>query len=68
MARDTSSTGRWFRRIRTLTAPKDRGQLMEMLKDAQAQGLLDSDGLSMLEGVLQVSDLQVRHLQHAFEH
>ncbi|MEP7314728.1 MAG: transporter associated domain-containing protein [Pseudomonadota bacterium] len=62
MARDTSSTGRWFRRIRTLTAPKDRAQLMEMLKEAQGQGLLDSDGLSMLEGVLQVSDLQVRDI------
>jgi magnesium and cobalt transporter len=33
-----------------------------VLRHAQAQGLLDADGLAMLEGALQVSDLQVRDI------
>jgi magnesium and cobalt transporter len=50
------------RRIRRLTALKDRAQLRETLKDAAAHGLLDSDALSMVEGVLDVADLQVRDI------
>ncbi len=49
-------------RIRRITAPKDRAQLRDMLQEAGAAGLLDADGLSMLEGVLDVSDLQVRDI------
>ncbi|MBL1274737.1 MAG: CBS domain-containing protein [Ectothiorhodospiraceae bacterium] len=40
--------------------PKDRDQLTVVLRDAQKHGLLDSDALTMIEGVLTVSDMQVR--------
>ncbi len=44
------------RRIRRLTALKDRAQLRDMLKDAAQHGLLDTDALSMVEGVLDVAE------------
>jgi magnesium and cobalt transporter len=50
------------RRIRRLTAIKDRAQLRETLKDAALHGLLDTDALAMVEGVLDVSDQQVRDI------
>ncbi|WP_455217723.1 HlyC/CorC family transporter [Kaarinaea lacus] len=40
--------------------PEDREQLGELLRDAEKQNLLDADALSMIEGVLNVSDMQVR--------
>ncbi|MGC4029734.1 MAG: transporter associated domain-containing protein [Steroidobacteraceae bacterium] len=61
-SQDPGATSRWIRRIRSLAAPKDRPQLRELLRDAQRQGLLDGDALSMLEGVLDVADLQVRDI------
>jgi len=62
MANSSGTTQRLLRRIRSFTAPKDRAQLREILKEAQNEGLLDADALSMLEGVLDVSDLQVRDI------
>jgi magnesium and cobalt transporter len=59
---DSSATGRWMRKIRTLTGPKDRQQLLDSLKEAEKNGLLDADGYAMLEGVLEVSNLQVRDI------
>jgi magnesium and cobalt transporter len=50
------------RRIRRLTAIKDRAQLRETLKDAASHGLLDADALSMVEGVLDVAETQVRDI------
>jgi magnesium and cobalt transporter len=50
------------RRLRSLAGPRSRAQLRELLRDSKVQGLLDADGLSMLEGVLEVSDLQVRQI------
>lgn len=40
--------------------PHDRAQLLEILRDAEDRDILDPDSLSMIEGVLQVSDLRVR--------
>ncbi len=40
--------------------PKDRDQLMELLRDAQQRELLDTDALAMMEGVMRVSETQVR--------
>jgi magnesium and cobalt transporter len=62
MTESTGTTKKVLRRFRKLAAPKDRAQLRETLKDAAAHGLLDSDALSMLEGVLDVADLQVRDI------
>ena len=59
--RSSGATG-LFQRIRSLAGPKDRAELLAMLRDAQQHGLLDSDGFSMLEGALQVSDLPVRDI------
>lgn len=42
--------------------PQDRDELVEVLRDAQARGLLDSDVLAILEGALHVSELQVRDI------
>jgi magnesium and cobalt transporter len=52
----------WLRRlVDSLTGePRDLGQLTEVLEDARERGLIDTDVLAMLEGVLQVSEIQVR--------
>ncbi len=64
MAKDLNATGRWLRRLtQGLTAePQDRAELLALLRDAGDRGLVDSDALSMIEGVLDVSDLQVRDI------
>jgi hemolysin (HlyC) family protein len=59
--RSNGGTG-LFRKIRSLAGPKDRAELLAMLRDAQGHGLLDADGYAMLEGALQVSDLPVRDI------
>jgi magnesium and cobalt transporter len=43
-----------------LREPEDRGQLVELLHSAFERSILDADALSMIEGVLQVSETQVR--------
>jgi Mg2+/Co2+ transporter CorC len=43
-----------------LREPEDRDQLVELLHSAYERHLLDADALSMIEGVLQVSETQVR--------
>lgn len=43
-----------------LREPEDREQLIDLLHSAYEHNLLDSDALSMIEGVLQVSEMQVR--------
>ncbi|MCK0506766.1 HlyC/CorC family transporter [Aromatoleum anaerobium] len=39
--------------------PEDRGELMALLHSAFERNLLDADALSIIEGTLQMSDLQV---------
>lgn len=45
-----------------LREPEDRGQLVELLYSAYERNLLDADALSMMEGVIQVSERQVREI------
>lgn len=45
-----------------LREPGTRQQLIEVLRDAQSRNLLDRDALDMIEGVLQVSEMQVRDI------
>jgi magnesium and cobalt transporter len=54
----------WFERLShiLLREPKDREQLMELLRDAEERNLLDEHALAMMEGVLQVSEMQVRDI------
>src|SRR3954471_12817483 len=42
--------------------PEDREQLIELLHTSHERNLLDADALSMIEGVLQVSELQARDI------
>lgn len=42
--------------------PEDRESLLETLQEAHENSLMDEDSLSMIEGVLQVSEMQVRDI------
>ena len=63
----TSTAQRHKSLIERLTAfifrePENREQLLELLSEAHERDLLDADALSMIEGVLQVSELRARDL------
>ena len=45
-----------------LREPEDREQLTKLLHSAYERNLLDADALSMMEGVMQVSERQVREI------
>ena len=45
-----------------MRAPEDRGELLNLLHSAYEKDLLDADALSMIEGVMQVSEMQVRDI------
>ena len=68
MNEDRPSTGSaqrsWRERISQalLAEPKDREQLLGLLRDAQRRALFDADALAMIEGVLQVSEMQARDI------
>ncbi len=55
-------SGRWLRRLlESLSGePQDLEELSDVLADARDRGLIDADVLEMLEGVLEVSEIQVR--------
>jgi magnesium and cobalt transporter len=54
----------WLERLSQalLVEPKDREQLTTLLRNAQQRNLLDADALSMIEGVMEVSEMQVRDI------
>ncbi|HEY8353571.1 MAG TPA: transporter associated domain-containing protein [Methylophilaceae bacterium] len=60
----THEKPRWLERLSNflLREPEDREQLIELLHSAYQNNLLDADALSMIEGVLQVSEMQVRDI------
>ena len=64
MGKDLNTTGRWLRRLTHGLAvePQDRKALAGVLHEAAERGVIDSDALTMLEGVLEVGDLQVRDI------
>lgn len=45
-----------------LRTPEDRDQLIQLLRQAQERDLLDAEAVSMIEGVLQVSELVARDI------
>lgn len=59
---ETSSKAGWLEHISTLLSrkPEDREQLIALLHSAYERNLLDADALAMIEGVMQVSEMQVR--------
>ncbi len=54
----------WLERLSTLLIrePEDREQLITLLHSAFERDLLDSDALSMIEGVIQVSEMKARDI------
>ena len=54
----------WLERLSALLIrkPEDREQLITLLHSAFKRNLLDSDALSMIEGVMQVSEMQARDI------
>lgn len=61
---DTPTKPSWLERLGALLMrePEDREQLIKLLRSSYERSLLDSDALSMIEGVLQVSELQARDI------
>ncbi len=45
-----------------LREPQDREQLVTLLRDAEQRNLLDAESLGMIEGVFQISEMQVRDI------
>ncbi|MFO7594272.1 MAG: transporter associated domain-containing protein [Pseudomonadota bacterium] len=54
----------WLERIGQMlqSEPKDKEDLLQFLTDAQQRALLDHDALRMIEGVMEVSEMQVRDI------
>ncbi|MHB1949505.1 MAG: HlyC/CorC family transporter [Gammaproteobacteria bacterium] len=54
----------WFERLSDMLIrePKDREQLMLVLRDAEERDILSAENLRMIESVLQVSEMQVRDI------
>ncbi len=61
---DDSSKSSWLERLShlLLREPEDREQLIELLHASYEKNLLDADALAMIEGVMQVSEMQVRDI------
>ena len=67
MSEEPDSTGTsgeprgWFRRLGAAFSgePTTRGDVLEFLRDAEADGLLDADTVRMMEGAIAVSELTV---------
>lgn len=51
-----------FLKLPIFHRPEDREQLSALLRHAEKRNLLDADALSMIEGVLNVADMQVRDI------
>jgi len=64
VARDSGQLKGWLESFSQilLKEPKDREQLLLLLRHAENRQLLDIDALNMIEGVLQVSEMQVRDI------
>ncbi|GGA78732.1 cobalt transporter [Neiella marina] len=54
----------WLEKLGQLfhAEPKNQQELIEIIKDAQSNGLFDTDIAQMIEGVLEVDDLRVRDI------
>ena len=66
MSEDRSSNEQksWFNKLTQAFAhePKNREELLEVLREAHQNKLLDSEALAIVEGAIQVADLQVRDI------
>ena len=59
-----SGSRSWLSRLSLvlLGEPQNRAQLLELLRDAEQRDLMDAEALSMIEGALQVGEMQVRDI------
>jgi magnesium and cobalt transporter len=57
-------TGSWFMRLRQFlqVEPQNKEELISLLRDAHARTLIDSETLSMIEGVIQFAQMRVRDI------
>ena len=66
MADDHPGSGNrtWLERLKQVFSgdPQTRDELLDQLRDAEHSDLLDSEALRIIEGALQVSDMQVREI------
>ncbi len=60
----SSQSRSWLDKLSTLFSddPNDRQDLKDILREAAERNVVDSETLSILEGALQVSDMQVRDI------
>lgn len=58
------STRSWLEKLGQILSgePKDRQELIEVIRDAAERHLLDLNSLGMIEGILQVPELKVREI------
>lgn len=63
-ADEINDSKNWVERLSHFftTEPKTRDELLEILQDAHKRHVIDRDALSMIEGVLRVSELRVRDI------
>ena len=61
---EPNSKPSWLERLGALLMrePEDREQLVELLQRSYERNLLDADALAMIEGVMQVSEMQARDI------
>jgi magnesium and cobalt transporter len=61
---DENDKPTWMERLGALILrePEDRAQLVQLLHSAYRRNLLDADALSMIEGVIQTSEMPVREI------
>jgi magnesium and cobalt transporter len=64
MPEEQGSTGRWLRRITDTFSgePRDTEELTQVLSSARQRGIISPDAFDMLEGVLEVVEMQVRDI------
>ncbi|MDX1347190.1 MAG: CBS domain-containing protein [Thiomicrorhabdus chilensis] len=61
---DSSSGSSWLERLGKVFSgePESREELLEVIKEAQSQGVIDNDEQLMIEGVLNVCEARVRDI------
>ncbi|MBK8970283.1 MAG: CBS domain-containing protein [Hahellaceae bacterium] len=60
----TTSSKSWLDRLSQAFSadPQDKFELLEMLRAAARRGIVDQDSLALIEGAMQVVDMQVREI------
>ena len=61
---DKTSTKNWLDKITNIFSdePDSSREIMEILRAAESRNILDTDSLSIIEGAMQVTDMQVREV------